>query len=242
MRKLILTCLCLFLTQTAESSNYYYPSYRYSYPVYQPPVVYNNTYYQPYAVPLYTAAYAPQTAVISGSVAYQQAITTLATAGAATQVQSTVQGVLGAEVQQQQQLTFEQRLDRLMAIMEAKAGIAVQSQQQLPPHVQVFRQHCSACHTGASAKANFQLFAQDGSYQQPTQEMIGNVLYRISTSDQKLRMPPNGAIPYEDHKRLIEGMLTQQPQKQAEAKQPPPQKAEQPAPLPPDPKKTEGPF
>ena len=115
MRKLILTCLCLLLTQTAESSNYYYPSYRYSYPVYQPPVVYNNTYYQPYAVPLYTAAYAPQTAVISGSVAYQQAITTLATAGAATQVQSTVQGVLGAEVQQQQQLTFEQRLDRLMA-------------------------------------------------------------------------------------------------------------------------------
>ena len=239
LRLLIPSCLCLLLTQTVASSSHYYQSYP-SYSYYQPAQVYNNyqTIYQPYAVPLYSIGYAQPTAVISGSVAYQQAITTTATAGATTAIQSSVQGLLGAEVGMQQQQSQESKFDRLLAAVERLAGISgAQALQQQQPHIGILKQHCAACHTGGSAKGNLQMFDASGLFAlQPN--MTAAIIYRISTSDPKLRMPPNGSLQYDDHRRLIEGLMNQA-QQQAE-------KLEQKSPLSPaeipDTKKKEGPF
>lgn len=214
MRVLLATIisLCPLTALTVDGSNpYYRQSYYPSYPVYYPPAqVYNNTYnnYIPYAVPLYSAGYVQPTAVISGSVAYSQSITTTATAGA----QTTVQSVLGAEASLQQSQRTEQFMEAIIRIAE-QMGPAKAANVELP-HVSLLMANCASCHSGDTARAKFQIFDGNGKYVLHPED-IGKVLFRLSTNKtdpntkRPLRMPPNGRLAQDVHDQIVEGLVTQ---------------------------------
>ena len=202
---LIPSCLCLLLTATAQSSNCSYPCYQScSYPVYQYPVVQQQVYnvYQPYAIPLYTTAYAPPTAVVSGAVAYQQQITTLAQAGAAT----SVQGLVGAEVGMAQGQAQTDKFDRLLAAVEKLAGIEKAFGLNSPGLADI-QTNCASCHTGNGAKAKFQLFDDSRKFVLRPED-VGKVIFRLTTSNPKMRMPLNGKLSHEQSDRIIEHLTT----------------------------------
>lgn len=212
MKQTLVECciFCILAMPTAASSSPPYYSHAYQPAYYQPAQIYNNTtiLQQPYAVPLYTIGYQQPTAVVSGSVAYQQSVTTTATAGSALGVQSSVQGLLGAELAMQQQQVQESKLDRLLGLMEAIVSGKQQALQgPAEPFIEDYRQQCMGCHKGATAQKGFQLFDQQGKFSARPEDS-GKIIYRLCTDNPKLKMPPEQALDPKAKDRMIAGLIT----------------------------------
>lgn len=213
MKTLVECCIFCILAMpiAASSSPPHYSHGYYQAPVYYPPAqIYNNntTVFQPYAIPLNTISYQQPTAVISGSVAYQQSVTTTATAGSALGVQSSVQGLLGAELAMQQHQTQQDKQDVIIALLQQIAGGKQQALQgPAEPYIEDYRQQCMGCHKGATAQKGFQLFDQQGRFSARPEDS-GKIIYRLCTDNPKLKMPPEQALDPKVKDRMIAGLIT----------------------------------
>jgi hypothetical protein len=90
--------------------------------------------------------------------------------------------------------------------------------QNLPKHALVLQRHSAKCHTGDTAEKGYKVFEQTGQLAQFTPEQAGKLIFRLSTNDLKLKMPPGQTkLTYEEYTQVMEGMVTQ-PQAQVTTK------------------------
>lgn len=182
-----------------------YPSY--SSPAYYAPPVYNYQYQfvYPAAVPLYNSAYVAPTAVLSGQVNYSQQIVTS---------QSSVQSLVSAANASvaSERRAFAQELAQAIVAAQQGGGQLLKGAAQEPVHVAKLRAACAKCHSGGSAEKGLAIFDDAGGYLGLKPADTPKVIFRLTTANPKLRMPPGGQFPPEDKDAIIEGIMTEQPQ------------------------------
>lgn len=96
-----------------------------------------------------------------------------------------------------------EKLDRIAAAIE-RLGPQPLALKAEPPHVALVRHNCASCH-GAQPKGNkLALFAADGAFKEPTPELLGDVIARVSSGD----MPRGGKMEAADRLKLIAGLTS----------------------------------
>ena len=228
---LFLSSLLTLLPPTVSGSHCSYPA-SYSYqaaPYYVQPVYQTQVYQQfyPVAIPLYSLSYAvPAAQITAAQVTTYQASST----------SSLLQTGQAAGATSLAGMQGQDQMERLIAAVERVAangggGGAMAAQQQLPAHALVLHRHCAQCHTGPNAEKGFKIFESQGQLAQMSPEQVGALIFRLSTQDQKLKMPPGpNKLSYQEYAQVMEGIVTQpavngngQPQPQVQPKQAPPQ-------------------